>query len=254
MVSLAEASAVNQVRYIFYTLKRDVFARKLFRSLFFAFCFLVVSNLLGKNEEIMPKNQFQILVATSNVGKIRELGKLLTELPVSLRSLSEFPNISEVEETGGTFAENAVLKAKGYAIQTKVWSLADDSGLEVEALGGAPGVYSARYAGENTNYETKIAKLLNELEQTTNRNARFACVMAISDEKGKIKFLAEGACNGKIALSPQGRNGFGYDPIFIPDGFEQTFGEISDEIKQKISHRAKATKKIIRYLRDFIVL
>ena len=199
----------------------------------------------------MIKDKFQLLVATNNAGKIRELEKLLVDLPVTLRILSEFPNSLEVEETGATFVENAVLKAKDYAIQTKIWSLADDSGLEVEALGGAPGVYSARYAGENTGYVEKINKLLNELEQTANRRARFVCSMAIADTNGEIKFLAEGRCSGRIALNPRGTNGFGYDPIFIPDGFEQTFGELSEEIKQEISHRGQAAKKIIQYLRDF---
>ncbi len=138
-------------------------------------------------------------------------------------------------------------------MQTGFWSLADDSGLEVEALGGAPGVFSARYAGENATDREKIAKLLHELNETQDRRrlARFVCAMAISDEKGEIKFLTEGICNGKIALSPSGTNGFGYDPIFIPDDFEQTFGELSDEIKQKISHRARATEKIIPFLRGF---
>lgn len=192
----------------------------------------------------------QLLIATKNNGKVRELKELLAGLPVNLRSLDEFQNISEAEETGATFAENAVLKAQSYALQTGFWSLADDSGLEVEALSGAPGVFSARYAGENATDAEKIEKLSQQLSETKNeqRGARFVCAMAISDEKGKIKFLAEGICSGKIAATPSGNNGFGYDPIFIPDGFQQTFGELTGETKQKISHRALATKKIIRYL------
>ncbi len=131
--------------------------------------------------------------------------------------------------------------------------MADDSGLEVEALDGAPGVFSSRYAGENATDEERIAKLLHELNKTQNnkRRAKFICAMAISNENGKIKFLANGVCNGRIALTSSGTNGFGYDPIFIPDGFEYTFGELSKEIKQKISHRARATIKIIRFLRSF---
>ncbi len=195
----------------------------------------------------------KIVVATKNLGKVKELRKLLADLPLQLRSLNEFPNIVEAKETGASFAGNAVIKARSYALQTGFWSLADDSGLEVEALGGAPGVFSARYAGENATDREKIAKLLHELNETQDRRrlARFVCAMAISDEKGEIKFLTEGICDGRIALSPSGTNGFGYDPIFIPDDFEQTFGELSDEIKQKISHRARATEKIIPFLRGF---
>lgn len=199
----------------------------------------------------MKKDKFQLLAATTNTGKIAELKDLFKDLPVILRNLSEFRGVSEVEETGVTFAENAALKAKSYAIQTKIPSLADDSGLEVKALNGAPGVYSARYAGEDTSYKEKIDKLLNELGQEADRRARFVCVMAISDESGEIKFSARGVCEGRIAANPRGTNGFGYDPVFIPDGFEQTFGEISGEIKRQISHRALAAEKIIQYLRDF---
>lgn len=194
----------------------------------------------------------QLLVATNNVGKIKELKDLFADMPFSLPGLSEFPKIIEVEETGKTFAENAVLKARGYALQTKIRALADDSGLEVEALGNAPGIFSARYAGENAGDAEKIKKLLLELNKTqdTSRRARFVCAMAIADRTGEIKFIAEGVCSGTIAVTASGHNGFGYDPIFIPDNFNQTLGELSTETKQKISHRARAAKKIIEYLRD----
>ncbi len=194
----------------------------------------------------------QFLVATTNAGKIKELKEMFAGLPFPLRSLREFPQTVEVAETGATFTENAVLKAKGYALQTEHWTLADDSGLEVEALGGAPGVFSARYAGENAGDAEKIEKLLIELNETEDgqRRARFVCAMAVANEKGEIKFIAEGVCSGKIALTARGDNGFGYDPIFVPDGFNQTFGELSRETKQKISHRARAAAKIIRRLRD----
>lgn len=194
----------------------------------------------------------QLLVATNNSGKIGELKELLSDAPFSLRSLNEFSEISEVQETGATFTENAVLKARGYALQTKLLSLADDSGLEVEALGNAPGVFSARYAGETAGDAEKIEKLLLELNNTRDRKrrARFVCVMAIADKTGEIKFVTEGVCDGQIAVTASGNNGFGYDPIFIPDGFTQTLGELPSETKQKISHRARAAKKIIQYLRD----
>ncbi|MET0752740.1 MAG: RdgB/HAM1 family non-canonical purine NTP pyrophosphatase [Pyrinomonadaceae bacterium] len=192
-----------------------------------------------------------LLVATGNAGKVRELKEFLVDLPVVLRDLNEFSEVSEVEETGATFTENAILKAAGYATQTELWTVADDSGLEVEALGGAPGVFSARYAGENAGDEAKIAKLLSELGNSDNLRARFVCAMAISDETGEIKFVSEGVCDGTITVTPRGTNGFGYDPIFIPDGFDETFGELSGEVKREISHRARAMKKIIEYLRGF---
>lgn len=199
----------------------------------------------------MADDKFQILAATTNIGKIRELEKLLADLPLTLRNLKEFSGAAEVEETGATFAENAVLKAQAYAKQCGMPTLADDSGLEVEALGGAPGVFSARYAGKDADYEKKIGFLLKNLGQESERRARFVCVLAIADETGEIKFTAEGVCPGKIALNSRGTNGFGYDPVFIPDGFTQTFGELPEKIKRKISHRAQASEKIIRYLRDF---
>ena len=198
----------------------------------------------------MTKRVPELLIATKNAGKIKELEKLLAELPFRLRSLNGITNVIEPEETGATFAENAVLKARSYALQTGLSALADDSGLEVEALHGAPGVFSARYAGEGATDAEKIEKLLKEINETqnVNRRARFVCAMAIADAEGEIQFTAEGVCDGKIALTASGANGFGYDPIFIPDGFSETFGELSGDIKQQISHRARATAKIIQYL------
>ena len=197
--------------------------------------------------------KLSLLIATNNTGKLKEFERLLTGLPVQLSGLAEFEDIGEIEETGVTFEENAVLKARGYAVRSGMWALADDSGLEIEALGGRPGVYSARYAGTGAGYGQKIAALLNELDETgdTGRRARFVSVIAVADERGEIKFLAEGVCAGTIAGAPRGTNGFGYDPIFIPDGFGQTFGELTPDIKEQISHRARAAAKIIRYLRDF---
>ena len=192
----------------------------------------------------------KLLIATHNKGKIKELKNFLADLDLEIKGLDDFRNISEVCETGETFSENAVLKAKSYAVQTGLWALADDSGLEVEALSDQPGVFSARYAGENANDAENTAKLLNELSKTgsENRRARFVCRMAIADENGKIKFEAEGVCEGSIAVNISGTNGFGYDPVFIPAGFGQTFGELSEDFKRKLSHRARAMKKIIEYL------
>ena len=204
----------------------------------------------------MVNKELQLLVATKNNEKVAELKNLLSNFPVRLRSLREFVDAGDVKETGENFKENAALKAQGYALHTGLWSLADDSGLEVEALRGAPGIFSSRYGGKSATDQVKIKKLLRELNKKQNdeRFARFVCAMAISDEKGEIKFVAEGICNGRISLEPRGNNGFGYDSIFIPAGFNKTFGELSSEIKQQISHRAQASKKIIQYLRDFYAL
>ena len=196
----------------------------------------------------------ELLIATTNQGKIRELKGLLANLPVIIRNTSEFPNLPEPEEIGLTFAENAILKARYYAQATGIMALADDSGLEVEALGGKPGIFSARYAGAEATNEEKIAKLLFELKQTENKErlAKFVCSVAISDKDGNIIFLTDGICQGVIAQVAQGTKGFGYDPIFIPEGFSKSFGELYDEIKQKISHRGRAILKINEFLREFL--
>jgi XTP/dITP diphosphohydrolase len=192
----------------------------------------------------------ELLVATSNPGKIRELESLLSEFPLRLRGLDEFPSIQEVEETGNTFADNAALKATGYARQTRLWTLADDSGLEVEALGGAPGVFSARYGGPQASDADRVQLLLDELRQTSDarRSARFTAVVVIADPSARVMNVAEGLCSGHLAEAPRGSNGFGYDPIFIPDGYQQTFGELSDEVKRSISHRARALEATRAFL------
>ena len=193
----------------------------------------------------------EILIATKNPGKVRELKELLAGLPIVLHHAGQFSDLVEPEETGLTFAENAILKARYYAEKTGLTALADDSGLEVDALAGAPGVFSARYAGAKASNEERIDRLLAELAERSERSARFVCMMAVSDPQGEIRFLAEGICEGSIAPYPQGKNGFGYDPIFIPADFTQTFGELPAEIKRKISHRGRAMEKIIRFFRDF---
>lgn len=198
-------------------------------------------------------DKMKILVATRNSGKVGELLELLADLPVELIDLHGFPNIIEPEETGATFSANAALKASYYARQTHCWSLADDSGLEVEALGGAPGVRSARYAGLGASDRERIGKLLGELENSanSNRRARFVCAVAVADETGAIKMTAEEFCGGSIAFEPRGDGGFGYDPIFIPEGFSRTFGELPGAIKQEISHRKRAVSEVIRQIRRF---
>lgn len=205
-------------------------------------------------EKTSKKPLAEILVATNNQGKIREFAELLKHLPICWRGLDEFPNVTEVAETGATFAENAALKAVGYAAQTGLPTIADDSGLEVAALGGAPGVFSARFGGTWLSDAERAEKLLVELEKAADKKkiARFICVIVFADKNGKIYHTASGICNGQIAPNLSGSNGFGYDPIFIPSGFEQTFGELPAEIKRKISHRARAVDEITRFLQHFL--
>lgn len=193
----------------------------------------------------------KLLIATGNQGKVKEIAEFLKDLPVQIYSLKDFPETFEPEETGVTFAENAELKARSYALQTEIWALADDSGLEVEALDNAPGVYSARYGGKELSDQARIEKLLAEIGDSENRRARFVCAMTIADEKGEIKFTTEGVCEGQIALNAKGSGGFGYDPVFIPENYSETFGELPNETKQQISHRKRAIDKIIGQIRLF---
>lgn len=197
----------------------------------------------------------KLLVATYNLGKLAELRSLLAGLPFELIGLSDFDNVTEVEETGLTFIDNAKLKAIGYAQQTGSFALADDSGLEVDALDGRPGVLSARYGGD-VGFDKKMQLLLGEMTDSINdsRAARFVCAIAISGPDGKILHTTEGICQGNIANEPRGNGGFGYDPLFVPEGFEETFGELSGTVKQKISHRARAFEQIMPFLRDFIAV
>lgn len=193
----------------------------------------------------------KLLIATNNAGKVAELRAMLN-IPLEIVGLDSFADIIEVEETGDTFDENARLKAIGYARQTGLTALADDSGLEVVALEGRPGVLSARYGGD-TPFAEKIDLLLDELAQTNDkeRQARFVCSIAIAETSGEILFTANGICDGRIARNPRGDLGFGYDPIFIPNGYEMTFGELVSHEKHKISHRGRAFLQIIPFLRHF---
>jgi XTP/dITP diphosphohydrolase len=193
----------------------------------------------------------EILIASTNAGKVREVKGALASLSVVLRDLRDFGPLREVQETGSSFMDNAQLKAREYARMTGMWTLADDSGLEVDALGGAPGVHSARYAGQSATDKQRVERLLTELGdvQAEGRAARFVCAVAVSDRDGNLIWEGTGTCSGAIGFSPAGVNGFGYDPLFIPDGFALSFGELADSIKGEISHRAKALSQ----LREFIL-
>jgi XTP/dITP diphosphohydrolase len=194
----------------------------------------------------------ELLIATGNAGKVREVLPHLDGLPLRARSLAEFSGVTEVEETGSTFAENAALKATAYAAQTGLWTLADDSGLEVDALGGDPGIFSARYGGTGASDGERITRLLTELSRTgdSERRARFVCVIAIADPDARLLNTSTGICEGSIALAQRGEGGFGYDPVFIPDGYQASFGELSPEIKRRISHRARALQAARSFLLD----
>jgi XTP/dITP diphosphohydrolase len=193
-----------------------------------------------------------LLLGSRNDGKILELRCLLDDLSFDLRDLSELPPTVDVAETGNTFHENACLKATGYANQTGILTLADDSGLEVDALFGAPGVLSARYGGKGASDVERTAKVLNEIASVPDdkRTARFVSVVAIADETAKIIHVATGVCEGRLTRILRGSGGFGYDPIFTPDGYDSTFGELPATIKNRISHRARALEQAHRFLRS----
>lgn len=181
----------------------------------------------------------KLIIATQNSHKLKEIKDLLKETGVQVISASEVPNAPLVEEDGSTFEENAVKKAVALARVANAWALADDSGLEVDALGGIPGVHSARYAGEPVKYAANNKKLLGALLGETNRRARFRCVIALSSPNGETRCV-EGSCEGVITEKPRGRKGFGYDPIFQPEGYTLTFAEMDAAEKNRISHRARA--------------
>lgn len=202
----------------------------------------------------MLHKDFELLAATNNPGKLGEIRTLLTGLPVSLLDLTSFPRVREITESGSTFVENAALKAAGYARQTGKWTIADDSGLEVKALGGSPGIFSARFGSPNSDFDEKITYLLSEMDKSgsCDRSARFVAALAFAAPDGRLMFSTVGICRGTIAENPSGEGGFGYDPVFIPEGFLHSFGEIPLEVKNEISHRARALTKFIRYFADFM--
>ena len=192
-----------------------------------------------------------LLVATRNRGKLRELASLLSNVPMRLVSLDEAGVDGEVEETGATFEENAVLKATAYAKASGLTTLADDSGLEVDALGGEPGVRSARYAGAGADDGARVRLLLRNLRETPagGRQARFRCAIAVASPNGPVRTFA-GVCEGTIADAPRGRNGFGYDPVFLLPEMGKTMAELSDEEKDAVSHRGMAARRAAAALRE----
>lgn len=189
----------------------------------------------------------RVVVATTNSGKIKEIRELLGSLPIELVSMGElwFP-LPQIEETGSTFLQNAMIKADYVFDKSGFWSLADDSGLEVDALHGRPGVYSARYAGPNAGASDNNRKLLDELQTAdmAQRTARFRCAIVLKTAPNTY-IEAQGVCEGKIGFEPAGSEGFGYDPLFIPDGFDRTFAQLSSIEKHQLSHRGKALNALV---------
>ena len=180
-----------------------------------------------------------LLVATRNRHKLDEIRAILGLEAAQLRSALDYPDIPDVVEDGATFEANAIKKAVALRDATGCWALADDSGLEVDALGGAPGVRSARYAGEPCDHAANNAKLLRELAGASDRRARFRCVLALAGPDGSIRTV-DGRCEGRIAHELRGAGGFGYDPLFLPDGHDVTFAELGAAAKNAISHRGRA--------------
>lgn len=188
-----------------------------------------------------------------NEGKLREYDRLLAEVPgLELETMASLPEPVNVVEDSDTFLGNALKKATEIARVAGMPCLADDSGLEVDPLEGRPGVYSARYAGEGATDAENNAKLLDELSGTPDdlRTARFRCAIVFVDEDGRELATAEGACEGRIGREQKGTHGFGYDPLFVPDGYTQTMAELGPETKNEISHRAKAAAKLVPLLRE----
>ena len=181
----------------------------------------------------------KILIASRNAHKIQEIREIFDLPGVEWVSTAEFPDLPDVVEDGDTFEANAIKKATELACATGLWALADDSGLEVAALGNAPGVYSARYAGEPCSHANNNAKLLRELAGQSDRAARFRCVAALSDPTGRAETVS-GSCPGRIIDKLRGAQGFGYDPLFVPEGFDRTFAEMGNAQKNQLSHRGRA--------------
>lgn len=193
----------------------------------------------------------KILLATRNPGKIKEINRLFQEIDTEFVGLDSFNDLPDVVEDGDTYRANALKKATAYHQLSDMPTLAEDSGLETDALNGAPGIFSARFAGKNADDNANIRKLLELIKDipADERTARFVSVLClIIDEK---RYFFEGEVRGRLLNSPHGNSGFGYDPVFVPDGYEMTFAELGQEIKNSISHRSQSIKKLKYFLRDY---
>ncbi len=198
----------------------------------------------------------EIVVATQNAGKVKEIARAWESLPVKILALADFGQFPNPVEDGSTFEENAVLKARYYAVLTGKICLADDSGLEVDSLGGAPGVYSARYAGERATDADNNHKLLQALQTVPmdKRTGRFRCVLALAETLPSAEWVltAEGVCEGRLLSQPRGDQGFGYDPLFLVQGLNKTLAEVTVEEKNRISHRGQALCKLAAKIQEYL--
>lgn len=198
----------------------------------------------------MKSRSETLVIATRNRGKLREFSSLLACVYDEILSLADFDSIPHIEETGLSFRENALIKAETVSRFSGMDTLGDDSGLVVEALGGAPGIYSARYAGKDASDEENNKKLLGELKRKKNRAAKFVCCLALVLADGGREFF-EGECHGQILREKRGESGFGYDPVFYVPEYGKTMAEISPDIKNRISHRAVASEKLLSHFSRF---
>ncbi|WP_325108938.1 RdgB/HAM1 family non-canonical purine NTP pyrophosphatase [Luteolibacter pohnpeiensis] len=187
-----------------------------------------------------------LIIATRNAHKTAEI-RSIVGADFEVLDVTHFPDLPEIEETGTTFLENATLKAEGISKHATGWVLSDDSGLEVDALGGAPGVWSSSFGGEEGNHAMNNAKLLAEMDGKEDRSARFRCTMVLAKD-GKLQASFTGAVEGRIIAKLRGDGGFGYDPLFIPEGYEETFSELGDSVKNALSHRSIALTKALEWL------
>jgi len=189
----------------------------------------------------------RLIIATRNAHKTSEIRAMIGE-QFEVLDATAFPDFPEIEETGTTFLENARLKAEGISRHVEGWVLSDDSGLEVDALAGAPGVWSSSYGGEEGNHSRNNARLMEEMEGKANRSARFRCTMVLA-RNGKEEAYFSGIVEGSIIAELRGTKGFGYDPLFIPEGHDQTFAELGDTVKNTLSHRARALAQTVDFLK-----
>ncbi|MCU0666981.1 MAG: XTP/dITP diphosphatase [Candidatus Omnitrophica bacterium] len=201
----------------------------------------------------MSKNNLELLVATKNKGKLREIKIILKDLPLKITSLADYPGHPRIIENAKTFSGNAAKKALALARFTGKLVMGEDSGLCVDALKGAPGVYSARFAGKNKSDDANNKKLLRLLKglPASKRKAYYVCAIALADKKGLVK-IVEGKCFGRIGFDSRGKNGFGYDPLFVIPIYNKTFGQLSGSIKHKISHRFRALQDLRKVLKNYV--
>jgi XTP/dITP diphosphohydrolase len=197
----------------------------------------------------------ELIVASRNKGKVGEIIELLAGLPFKVTSLLDYPHIPEIIEDGKTYRANALKKAREVALATGKMTMSDDSGIEVKALGNAPGIYSARFAGEGASEKARNSKLFKMLKGVPmhKRQARYRCVIALVNAKGQELGVVQGTCSGYVTTKNIGQNGFGFDPLFLLKRYNKTFGQLPSSLKAKISHRARALKKFRRLLDRFTV-